>query len=380
MINYTQTSDYYNEYIYHYNHNHDPRNGQFTTGPNGRAQTKYGFKEKGGRANAVKKALLKTAYIPLVNVPGVIGAAIAEAKEVRYTPGDTSDKHYIKKGTKMYRVSAVDKENNIGETYVTYNPVDRAFYRAYIQSRNPGSKVYETTFKSKEDLVVPSQKELAEVQKKVIWDNPKLKKKSIEGFSNFRSYGDYRNEKISEMKKNYDELNKKTKISNIVNVNPNYEMNKFVATLKNGKTVPVGPLDDKTYIKIAQAIRYSDGTGLKKQLLNQIKEKKISQFSVISLSMGTSKELKGAMIKELKKRGYNSMVDEAGVGVLEVPGINDKKSGKVSREGVEPIIVFDRSQSLKAIKTKEVGNTNGDLTYYNRWRNYKDHGDRKITW
>lgn len=32
MINYTPTPDYYNEYICHYNHNHDPKNGQFTTG------------------------------------------------------------------------------------------------------------------------------------------------------------------------------------------------------------------------------------------------------------------------------------------------------------------------------------------------------------
>lgn len=35
MINYTPTPDYYNEYICHYNHNHDPRNGQFTTGDGG---------------------------------------------------------------------------------------------------------------------------------------------------------------------------------------------------------------------------------------------------------------------------------------------------------------------------------------------------------
>lgn len=32
---YTSTPDFYNDYIQHYNHNHDPRNGQFTTGPGG---------------------------------------------------------------------------------------------------------------------------------------------------------------------------------------------------------------------------------------------------------------------------------------------------------------------------------------------------------
>ena len=76
------------------------------------------------------------------------------------------------------------------------------------------------------------------------------------------------------------------------------------------------------------------------------------------------------------------MVDEAGIGALEVPGINDKKSGRVSREGVEPIIVFDRSESLKVIKTKEVKDSTyyDDISYYNRWRAYKDNAYRKITW
>lgn len=35
MIIYTATPDYYNNYISHYNHNHDPRNGQFSSGPGG---------------------------------------------------------------------------------------------------------------------------------------------------------------------------------------------------------------------------------------------------------------------------------------------------------------------------------------------------------
>lgn len=32
MNTYQPTPDFYNDYIAHYNHNHDPRNGQFTTG------------------------------------------------------------------------------------------------------------------------------------------------------------------------------------------------------------------------------------------------------------------------------------------------------------------------------------------------------------
>lgn len=47
MINYTPTPDYYNEYICHYNHNHDPKNGQFTSGNGGSSasKNKYGGSE-----------------------------------------------------------------------------------------------------------------------------------------------------------------------------------------------------------------------------------------------------------------------------------------------------------------------------------------------
>lgn len=350
----------------------------------GRKQTKYGFKGRGGKANAVKKALLKTAIIPGVNIPGMIGAAVAEAKEVRYKPGETTDRHYIKKGTKMYRVSSVDNENQVGETYVTYNPVDRAFYRAYIKSKNPGQKVYETTFKANQDLVVPSQKELAEVQKKVIWDNPKLKKQSIEGFTNFRSFGEYEKQKIGKLKDDYNNVEKKLKtIGNPDKVKFDWDIQDGKYIVTNPKTNKKVEFDTKTDTEsLTNWTRYGTGKTLKDNLLKQVKNEEISTFSVVSLSMGTSKELKQAMIKELKSRGYNSMVDEAGIGALEVPGINDKKSGRVSREGVEPIIVFDRSESLKVIKTKEVKDSTyyDDISYYNRWRAYKDNAYRKITW
>lgn len=35
MINYTPTPNYYKDYICHYNHNHDPKNGQFAKNPGG---------------------------------------------------------------------------------------------------------------------------------------------------------------------------------------------------------------------------------------------------------------------------------------------------------------------------------------------------------
>ena len=51
------------------------------------------------------------------------------------------------------------------------------------------------------------------------------------------------------------------------------------------------------------------------------------------------------MIDELKKRGYNAMTDEASVG-----GQNGW-----TREGIDPLIIFDGSRSLNKEKTKKIG-------------------------
>lgn len=64
-------------------------------------------------------------------------------------------------------------------------------------------------------------------------------------------------------------------------------------------------------------------------------------------SFGVSESNRTAVINELKKRGYNAMVDEAGVGGNTVWH---------PREGVEPLIIFDGDVSLKRTKTKKIGN------------------------
>lgn len=43
MKTYTPTPDYYNDYICHFNKNHDPKNGQFTTGPGGPVTKKKSY-------------------------------------------------------------------------------------------------------------------------------------------------------------------------------------------------------------------------------------------------------------------------------------------------------------------------------------------------
>lgn len=54
MIKYTPTPDYYNDYICHYNHNHDPKNGQFTTGSGGGTSSTKNIKKEYDKISNIK--------------------------------------------------------------------------------------------------------------------------------------------------------------------------------------------------------------------------------------------------------------------------------------------------------------------------------------
>lgn len=59
MISYTPTPDYYNDYICHFNKNHDPKNGQFTTG-SGAISTNIIFKDSDYKNNVWSKGFKKS--------------------------------------------------------------------------------------------------------------------------------------------------------------------------------------------------------------------------------------------------------------------------------------------------------------------------------
>ena len=56
-------------------------------------------------------------------------------------------------------------------------------------------------------------------------------------------------------------------------------------------------------------------------------------FAKASLSFGVNPKLKNEVISELKKRGYNAISDEAGIG----------GNAYNAKEGVDPLIIFDSS-------------------------------------
>lgn len=236
---------------------------------------------------------------------------------VRRTP-EQLGRHTIKKGTKMRRVTVDANESLSGHKYVTFLPVDRDLYRGSYANRikeNSGKsksdKVYENTYKLKQDLKIPSRDEVKQVIKD-LRDRDKGNKIAIE---NGKAYCNiFLNQKNGDSY--YDELE-------------NYFM------VKN-KQMP----DD--YDKAhREAVK-----GTINKFVDRYKNQPIdSLFRDTVTSFGVSESNRSAVINELKKRGYNAMVDEAGVGGNTVWN---------PREGVEPLIVFDGDSSLKRTKSKEI--------------------------
>lgn len=74
------------------------------------------------------------------------------------------------------------------------------------------------------------------------------------------------------------------------------------------------------------------------------------------------KTLKDEVIQELKKKGYNAMVDEASVGGKEL-GFN--------REGVDPLIIFEGNDSLIKNETRSISNKEQTeaTNRYSKWFN-----------
>lgn len=199
--------------------------------------------------------------------------------------------HTIPKGTIVYRTTAEEKDRMNGSTYVTYLEPDRNLYRGgYIRSRDNSPEAYEHRMELKEDLKVPSRETLKDVIQIVAKDKPELVKEVARGW---------------------------------VDVWMPY----IEQSLWNDE---IGDVDQKKV------------KGLIDDIVRSYKNKTIDEaFSMTVQSLGTSPKFKAELIKELKKKGYNAMVDEAGVGVDIV-------------EGTDPLIVFDSDRSLAYKSTNKI--------------------------
>lgn len=260
---------------------------------------------------------------------GVRHDRIATHRRTRTTFGanrqdrSLGERHRIPKGTLMYRTTADADEKNAGSTYVSYQDADRKYYKAWVTSNTPMSKdVYEKTFTLSEDLLIPSRDEVKSAYQEAII---KLGQKTVENAA-----------------KQF-VIAPRVEGGDIKKAEKDYAFYRKVEY--DGKKV-----SDKEWAKYSyengQSYEYAKYTY--DSIMSANKDKRISDFA---LGMGTltkNPKVKEYMINSLKDKGYNAIVDEAGVGALSY-------NGKTApREGQETLILFDRSKSLKEVKTEKI--------------------------
>lgn len=252
------------------------------------------------------------------------GKEVGEALKGKRRGESFLKNHTIPKGTTMYR-TVTDQQKDLpkGSAYVTFLEPDRNLYKSgYIRNRNKAEIAYEQKINLKDDLKVPSRDTLKESIKTVLEKKPDLKKESVEGF-----------------------------------------LNQFI---------PEGSVD-RWFIEHPNQDGKYDPKAWKKFIDQSVELRKNETiddaFPSFVQSFGMAPNFKNAVISDLKSKGYNAMVDEAGVGV-------NYGKGNI-KEGIEPLIVFD-SNSLQLEKSEAITKKEerDALSDYLKWQNKA----RKGTW
>lgn len=217
--------------------------------------------------------------------------------------------HSIKKGTKLYRVSAKPGDAK-GSTYFTMLPPDRDFYRgsySRIISKQQGGDgtAYETTYTTKKELKIANRVDLAREFDKIANDKAAMTRMTMDYA---RSLAD--------------------KDLRLGRINTNEE-----------------------YFKTAE--QYID-----KYVKNFGKHTITEQFVILSRGMTVSTPVfREKIIASLKEKGFDGYIDEAGVGGLVSP-----------REGVEPLVIFNAEQNTSKEKVSKLD----AATAYSADQRYRD--------
>ena len=205
--------------------------------------------------------------------------------------------HTIPAGTQMYRTTVGSSAEQNGPAYVTYVDADRQHYKAgWVRITGKSDTAYEHTFNLKQDLKVAGQDTLADITHKIIKDDPKLIRKTVE------QRIDMLYPKGSEDRIYLSEDPLTGKYSNKI-------FKKYVEDEVNSyKNLSV----DDAFIQAAQ-------------------------------TLGVNTELKKRVISECKKLGYDAATDIASVGGNKYGGV----------EGVDPLLIFDVS-ALHRTSTRQI--------------------------
>lgn len=255
----------------------------------------------------------------------IMNKAVNKPKKLDRVKMGLTQRRTIPAGTIMYRTSAVKNEQKKpGESaYVTYLQPERNLYKGgWIRQTAGTDKVYEKTYQLKTDLTIPSRS-TCEGEIKKLMKNPELRKEVFKGYI-----------EIAFPKNSY------RRDSEIVRmVGDDIYENK------------------KAYSKAEKQWLAKKG----KQIADEFKTMPIDEAAFnVQLSFGLAPKTKAKLIENLKKQGYNAMVDEASVG----------GRFNFAREGVDPLLIFD-ANNLAPIKEETI-RENEEQQYLNDYYAYKN--------
>lgn len=224
----------------------------------------------------------------------------------------------IPAGIKMYRTTASSGKEKDGLTYVSYLDVDRNHYKAgWIRQTAKSDKAYEREYVLTKDLKIPSRQEVKGVINDVVIKNKRLLTESVQKWVDM--------------------------------LTPEGSWNRYY--------IDESPGGVKKYVDDMI-------DNLSKQSINE-------SYFTIAQSLGLATNVKNAVVKELSKRGYNAMVDEASIG---------GKKG-FAREGVDPLILFD-STVLNQVSQKEISRAseNKAARKFTKWVGKASRNSKKGQW
>lgn len=246
---------------------------------------------------------------------------IRKALRGKERPDSFRRSHTIPSGTKMYRTTSNPNEQNDQETYVTYFGPDRDFYKSgYIKSRDKTDKVYESTFSLKNEIKVAGRDEIKKSVNTLMENRPDLVQESVEAW-------------LDHM-------------------------------------IPEGSLN-RYYIE-----EQSQGgwENFVEDTVKNVSNKQIDDaYSMLVQSLGESPNMRKEIVSDLKKKGYDAMSDEAGIGRLE-------KDYPI--EGIEPLIIFEPDKTMFKEETKEIkpSEAYSSANRFNKWKTKADFRSNLKSW
>lgn len=247
--------------------------------------------------------------------------------------GLTSER-IIPANTKMYRVSVNKNETPESgrSTYVTYVQSDRNLYRAgWVRQLRQSPKAYETTYKLNQSIRIPSREDVEHEIHDILKD-PKIRQEAFEKAIDFKfPKGSYK------------------RAYNILHV-----------------------LDKDKFESREDLIASEKEWNIKKvnNLLSRYENMTPSEAAYITqTSFGFSPTVKNELIDRLSAKGYNAIVDEASVG----------GRYSYSKEGVDPLIIFDSSVLKPVSKSELTADNEGKYQdEYEKW--YSKNRANKNAW